>query len=429
VALRTKTENPLSSIRILVADDYEGWRRQICRLLHARPELQVICEVWDGSEAVQKAEELKPDLILLDIGLPKLNGIEAARQIRQLSPESKVLFLSQESSADVVQEALKSGGLGYVVKAHAGTELLAAVEAVLQGRRFVSRDLLGQEFIQTTYAQVPNRLPHVSALPSRLQATLWPVLVSLFVLAAAGVVLGLCNYQQRSVIRQIAAREAELDATIGQLHSQLQDATTKINNIAAVQAAKATAAATAARSEARAAAAEATMQSARLRLLQSAVNDQQRQIQATRAEMAKTHSDLEGNLNSTRNELSGSIARTHEDLVALEKRGERDYFEFDAAKSKQFLRAGPLNLSARRTDTKHSNVDLVLVVNDREISKKSVNLYEPVWIYETQDSQPVQVVVNKIEKNWAHGYVSAPKYSRADLSTISAPAAPQTSSR
>jgi DNA-binding NarL/FixJ family response regulator len=99
--------------------------------------------VSDGLEAVQKAEELKPDLIVLDIGLPTLNGIEVARQIRRLVPDSKILFLSQESSADVVREALSLGALGYVVKAHAGTELLAAVQAVLQGNQFVSKGIIG----------------------------------------------------------------------------------------------------------------------------------------------------------------------------------------------------------------------------------------------------------------------------------------------
>jgi DNA-binding NarL/FixJ family response regulator len=426
--LSTKSENLLSSIRILVADDYEDWRRQICLLLQARPELQVICEASDGLEVVQRAEELKPDLIVLDIGLPTLNGIEAARQIRKLSPESKILFLSQESSADVVQEGLKLGALGYVVKARAGTDLLAAVEAVLQGRRFVSSDLLGQNFVHPTEVQVPNHPHHEEALPSRSQGSLWPVLVTIFILAVTGVVLGVCNYQQRSVIRQIAAHDADLSATIAQMHSQLRDVTTKINDIAAVQARQATAADIVAQSDVRAAA-ETRVQSARLRQLQSAVNDQQKNLQATQDEMAKTRSDLEGNLTSTRNDLNGSIARTHEELVALEKRGERDYFEFDAAKSKQFQRTGPLNLSVRRTDTKHANVDLVLLVNDQEISKKGVNLYEPVWIHETWDAQPVQVVVNKIEKNWAQGYVSAPKYSRVDLRAVSAPAAPPTSTR
>lgn len=92
----------------------------------------------DGLEAVQKAEELRPDLILLDIGLPTLNGIEVARRIRKLSPESKIIFVSQESSADVVQAALALGAQGYVVKAQAATDLVAAVEAVLAGKTFVS---------------------------------------------------------------------------------------------------------------------------------------------------------------------------------------------------------------------------------------------------------------------------------------------------
>ena len=93
------------------------------------------------------------------------------------------------------------------------------------------------------------------------------------------------------------------------------------------------------------------------------------------------------------------------------------------------MHAGPLSLTLRKTDTKHANVDLMLLVNDQEISKKGVNLYEPVWIYETQNAQPLQVVINKIEKNWVHGYVSAPKYGRAELSANSASAAPPTSTR
>jgi DNA-binding NarL/FixJ family response regulator len=129
------------SIRILVVDDFEAFRQFVCSTLGKNPELQVVGEASDGSEAVHKAEELQPDLIVLDIGLPTLNGIEVARRIRKLAPESKILFLSQESSADVLQEALGSGALGYVVKAHAGSELLAAVETVLQGKRFVGSGL------------------------------------------------------------------------------------------------------------------------------------------------------------------------------------------------------------------------------------------------------------------------------------------------
>jgi len=128
-------------IRVLVVDDYPPWWPFIRSLLQKRPELQILLEVSDGLAAVQKAQELQPDLILLDIGLPQLSGIEAARQIRLRSPKSKILFLSQESSPDMVQGALNTGAEGYVVKSHAAGELLPAVEAVLQGRRFVGATL------------------------------------------------------------------------------------------------------------------------------------------------------------------------------------------------------------------------------------------------------------------------------------------------
>jgi DNA-binding NarL/FixJ family response regulator len=135
----------MASVRVLVVDDFEPFRRFICSTLKKKQDLHVICEVSDGLKAVQKAQELKPDLILLDIGLPTLNGIEAARQIRKLSPESKIIFVSNESSPGVVQEALNLGALGYIMKTGAASDLLAAVEAVRQGRRFVS-GLLGQHF-------------------------------------------------------------------------------------------------------------------------------------------------------------------------------------------------------------------------------------------------------------------------------------------
>lgn len=145
------------TIRILIVDDNEGWRRKLRQLLRERPELQVICEASDGLQAVQKANELKPDLIFLDIGLPELNGIEAARRIRELSPESKMLFLSQESSADVVQEALTTGGLGYVVKAHAQADLLPAVEAVIRGEGFISSSIQRYELAEAPAATASRR--------------------------------------------------------------------------------------------------------------------------------------------------------------------------------------------------------------------------------------------------------------------------------
>lgn len=134
-----------SNIRVVIVDDFEPFRGFLCALLRKMPKLEVICELSDGLAAVQKAEELNPDLIFLDIGLPTLNGIEAARQIRRLVPKTKIIFLSQESSDDVVQEAFSLGVLGYVVKTLAGSELLPAVKAVLEGKQFVSGGVTGQD--------------------------------------------------------------------------------------------------------------------------------------------------------------------------------------------------------------------------------------------------------------------------------------------
>jgi DNA-binding NarL/FixJ family response regulator len=126
-----------SSIRVIVIEDSLPFRKFICEELARNPDFQVICEISDGLQAVQKAKEFQFDLILLDIGLPILNGIEAARQILKLAPESKIIFVSQESSSDVVQEALNLGARGYVVKARAARDLLAAITTVLEGKRFV----------------------------------------------------------------------------------------------------------------------------------------------------------------------------------------------------------------------------------------------------------------------------------------------------
>lgn len=132
-----------SSIRVLVVEDSAPFSEFICSTVGKRPNLQVIGEVSDGQEAVQKAQELKPDLILLDIGLPTLNGIEAARQIRNVAPESKIIFVTQESSPELVQSALNLGARGFVTKTRTARDLLAAIEAVLEGRQFVSPGLIG----------------------------------------------------------------------------------------------------------------------------------------------------------------------------------------------------------------------------------------------------------------------------------------------
>jgi DNA-binding NarL/FixJ family response regulator len=131
------------SVRILVVDDLEAWRRRICSLLQRRPEFRVVAEAADGLEAVQKAQDLKPDLILLDIGLPTLDGVEAANRIRQVAPDAAIIFLTANRNKDVVRAALSSGVRGYVLKTDAGRELLTAVAGVLSGDDFVSSGIKG----------------------------------------------------------------------------------------------------------------------------------------------------------------------------------------------------------------------------------------------------------------------------------------------
>ena len=130
-----------AAVRVLVVEDFEPFRQLTRSMLGKRSDLQIVCEVSDGLDAVRKAEELKPDLILLDVGLPTLNGVEAARRIRKVVPEAKIIFVTQEFSADVVQAALATGAAGYVVKTRMTSDLLLAVEAVREGRQFVSPGL------------------------------------------------------------------------------------------------------------------------------------------------------------------------------------------------------------------------------------------------------------------------------------------------
>jgi CheY-like chemotaxis protein len=127
------------SVTVLVVEDFEDFRRFVCSALQQRAEFRVLV-ASDGLEAVQKAEAFQPDLILLDIGLPGLNGLEVARRVRSLIPTAKILFVSQESSSDIVREALTLGA-GYVHKLRSQSDLLPAIEAVLGNQRFISSDL------------------------------------------------------------------------------------------------------------------------------------------------------------------------------------------------------------------------------------------------------------------------------------------------
>jgi len=131
---------------------------------------------------------------------------------------------------------------------------------------------------------------------------------------------------------------------------------------------------------------------------------QQKQIDASRGDLA-----------STRTELQGSIARTHDELVVLERKGERSYYEFDVDKNGPFQRKGPVAIRLRKANTKHQYADLELMVDDFKLSQKHVNLDQPVIFYAADSKQPAELVINTIGKDRIHGYVSEPRYKSGDL--------------
>ena len=178
----------------------------------------------------------------------------------------------------------------------------------------------------------------------------------------------------------------------------------------------------------------------RLDRLQGQLTETQKELASTREELASAREqssrdkeELDGKINSTRDDLSGSIARTHDEVVALQKRGELNIYEFKLTKSKEMHRVGPLSISLRGANAKRKTYDLAMTVDDNALSKRNVNLYEPVWITLGDRPQPVQLVVNHVEKNEIEGYVSEPKYRKSELLANSAPPAqppqPQLSTR
>lgn len=140
----------------------------------------------------------------------------------------------------------------------------------------------------------------------------------------------------------------------------------------------------------------------------------QSQLDAQGQEIDQTRNDLAG----ARTELTGGIAKNHDQLVVLQRKGEENYFEFDITKNKQYLRAGPLNVRLRKANVKHQYADLMLIVDDRDVTQKHVNLYQPVMFYTPDSPRPVEVVINSITKNHIHGYVSAPKYRQSELNAM-----------
>jgi hypothetical protein len=279
------------------------------------------------------------------------------------------------------------------------------------------------------------------------RANRWGIVAVVVLLAIAGLAMAY-GVRQRSLAQQLTEQATITNASMNQLQNQVSMLTAKLNEMTVAQTAAtqansapgaessepaetvAPAAATAGASPSAAPHAKSTavkrantkkrpVVDKRYAQLKAQLDAQGKELKDTQDLVAKNRSDLEGNISSTRDELNGSIARTHDELVVLQKRGERSYTEFDLTKSKQFQRIGPLTLSLRKTDTKHNSYDLALILDDNQLNKKKVNLYEPIWIHQESAGQPIQIVVNRIDKNLVHGYVSSPKYKQSELANAS----------
>jgi transcriptional regulator with PAS, ATPase and Fis domain len=239
-----------------------------------------------------------------------------------------------------------------------------------------------------------------------------PVLAAV-VIAGGGVVYAVHAHQGAA---RLAAQNQQQTADLAAARTQLSDLTAKVNALSAQQAA---AAQTAQPSQPAQAATTAPIvhhmakpsavrrNDPRFAKLQSQLDQQEQEIQQTKGDLATTST-----------QLSGSIAHTHDELVVLEKRGERSYFEFDLSKSKQYSHEGPVGVSLRKANVKHQYADLQLMVDDRDLVQKHVNLDQPVMFYMPDTEVPIQIVINQISKDHIHGYVSAPKYRKSELAAM-----------
>ncbi|HJX00993.1 MAG TPA: hypothetical protein VJ453_12565 [Terriglobales bacterium] len=223
------------------------------------------------------------------------------------------------------------------------------------------------------------------------------------------------SIHERNVAGRLAAENSQTAAALNQTRGQIDALNAKLDALAAVRQPVSEPAASPI-VHARTAAVRHGKPDPRWKKLQTQLDAQGKAIDETRNGLESTRQDLA----STRTELQGSIAKTHDELVVLQRKGERNYYEFDIDKSKQFSHAGPVGVSLRKANTKHEYADLELMVDDLKISKKHLNLYEPAMFYPNEEQRPLELVINRISKNHIHGYISAPKYRDAELTAASA---------
>ena len=248
------------------------------------------------------------------------------------------------------------------------------------------------------------------------------VVVILACVAAASLAYLLRERERASLL---SADNQEMSANLAQVRAQLEALTSKVNDLTVQRMSEAQAMHGAITSPGPAQDASAAQQAnarrrapdSRWSKLQTQLQEQQEEIASTREEIQDAREALKSDLESSRYELSGSIARNHDELLALERRGERAYFEFNLTKSKEFQRVGPLSLSLRKTDRKHERYNLEVLVGDNRITKNDLSLYEPAFFYPGGSDRPLELVINNIGKDEVQGYLSAPKYKDAELTS------------
>ncbi len=247
----------------------------------------------------------------------------------------------------------------------------------------------------------------VSHSESRSQFGVWGiVLIALMCVAVLSLAFVV---REHGVAKRLSTENTAMTAALDQTRTQLQDVTTKLNQLSeAQQAAEAARAAQRPAASQHRGTARVRRDDPRWKQVQDELAAHQKAIDATQTDLA-----------SAKTELSGSIARSHDELVALAKKGERNYYEFDLNKSKQFTRTGPIGISLRKANSKHDFADLALLVDDAQLQKKHVNEFEPVMLYTSESKQPVELVINQVGKDHIHGYVSTAKYKPSELQALS----------
>lgn len=222
-----------------------------------------------------------------------------------------------------------------------------------------------------------------------------------------GLILGGYAFHEHRVTQNLSAQNQQVTASLDATRAQIDSLTATVKTMAARPEPQSAPTAQT-RAVQRTVGQRHHAADPRLKKLQSQLDAQGKAIEDTRTD-----------LSSTRTELTGSIARTHDELVLLQKKGERSYYEFDIDKSKQFQHDGPVGVRLRKANSKHQYADLELLVDDRNLSQKHVNLYQPVMFYTPDSPQAVELVINRISKDHIHGYVSMPKYRQSELASMS----------